>query len=178
MSYELHAQVLRRLVEQFDATIIQNNLRGLYVEFMVAELLGASWSHNGSDWAAFDLEHFSGTRLEVKQSSNLQTWKTLTKRPLSRSLSIKVPKFEWVGAAAIPRTTRVAEIYVFAWHEDGTSSADQRVAEQWVFFVVPASTLPEQKTISISALKKLAKPVSSSELKASVEALLVGGNLQ
>lgn len=58
----------------FDVPVMQNNLRGLWVEVMVCELLGSKWQHTGNDWAAWDLEGPRGTRIEVKQSAKKQSW--------------------------------------------------------------------------------------------------------
>ncbi len=175
---QLHAHVLERIVRQFDVPVIQNNLRGLYVELMVAELLGEGWTHKGADWAAFDLEHLTGVRLEVKQSSALQTWAAPTNGRRSRSFSIRAPKLEWIGSVATPRKDRVAAIYVFAWHADETPEADQREARQWQFYPVLAGRLPNQLTISLNALRMLAKPVPADHLRSSVEALLNEGSVQ
>ncbi len=178
MSSSLHSRILDRAVRQFDVPVIQNNLRGLYVEFMVAELLGEGWRHNGSDWAAFDLEHSGGTRVEVKQSASLQTWSAPASGSKKRSFSIRTPKREWVGSVVTPCSARVASIYVFAWHDDDTEQADQRNSEQWKFYVVATRSLPDQQTISLAALTKLAKPVAADQLKPSLEALLKDGLIQ
>lgn len=178
VTHILHSRILDRAMRQFDVPVIQNNLRGLYVEFMVAELLGDGWRHSGSDWAAFDLEHSGGTRVEVKQSAALQTWSAPANRSRRRSFNIRTPKVEWVGSVATPRSARVASIYVFAWHDDDTAQADQRDAGQWKFYVVAARSLPDQQTISLSALTKLAKPVGAGQLKPSVEAMLKEGLVQ
>ena len=178
VSDQLNARVLERVVRQFDVPVIQNNLRGLYVEFMVAELLGDGWRHNGSDWAAYDFEHSSGVRVEVKQSAALQTWSAPAGGKRGRSFSIRVPKLEWVGSVPTPRSDRAAAIYVFAWHEDVTAQSDQREAEQWKFYVVSARSLPDQQTISLSALNKLVKPVPADQLKPTVEAMLKEGFVQ
>ena len=158
--------------------VIQNNLRGLYVELMVAELLGPPWRHNGTDWAAYDLEHTNGTRLEVKQSAAQQTWAAPSTGRSVRSFSIRVPKIEWVGSKATTRNNRVAGIYVFAWHDGLIAQSDQRDPKQWKFFVVPARLLPNQQTICLGPLNKLAKPVGANQLRATVHALFTEGFMQ
>ena len=62
----LHERVLRRVVHEFDRPVIENVVRGKYVEAMVAELLGIGWRMK-PDWDAWDIEHDDGTRLEVRQ---------------------------------------------------------------------------------------------------------------
>jgi hypothetical protein len=70
----LHTEILDRLTGLFDAPLIQNNLRGLYVETLVSCLLGPHWKLVSADWSAWDLAHEDGTRLEVKQAAAKQTW--------------------------------------------------------------------------------------------------------
>jgi hypothetical protein len=175
VSLDLHKNILESLVRQYDAPLIQNNLRGIYVELMVAALLGEGWRHNGSDWGAYDLEHIDGTKLEVKQSAARQTWSaqvTTTRNPV---FSIRTPKIEWVENVREPRTARIANVYVFAWHGETSLSADHRDVSQWKFFVVPAKTLPNQKTISLNPLMAITAPVDADHLKQSVEQLFGQG---
>ncbi|NGM47709.1 hypothetical protein G5B31_19430 [Rhodobacter sp. SGA-6-6] len=175
MSLGLHQRILESLVRQYDAPLIQNNLRGFYVELMVAALLGDGWRHNGSDWGAYDLEHVSGTKIEVKQSAARQTWsgpETVARQPI---FSIRTPKIEWVGTVPTPRSARIADAYVFAWHGEHGLAADHRDISQWSFFVVPTHSLPDQRTISLNPLRALAAPVGADHLKHSVEQLFGQG---
>lgn len=48
--------------------------RGPLVEAQVAELLGAAWRYEGSNWGGWDFVGPHGHRLEVKQSAALQPW--------------------------------------------------------------------------------------------------------
>ena len=175
MSLDLHQRILESLVRQYDAPLIQNNLRGVYVELMVAALLGDGWRHNGSDWGAYDLEHVNGMKLEVKQSAARQTWSAPVAEARNPVFSIRTPKVEWVGSVPAPRTARIADTYVFAWHGESSLSADHRNISQWKFFVVSAGRLPNQKTISLNPLSTLAAPVDADHLKNSVEQLFGQG---
>ena len=57
-----------------------------------------------------------------------------------------------------PTRTIVFLAVIGLWFEGET--ADHRDAAQWDFYVVPALSLPEgQRTISLSKIKKLARPV-------------------
>lgn len=178
MRSDIHERVLERVRAQFDVPVIQNNLRGLYVEFMVGELLGKGWAHNGSDWAAYDFSHENGVRLEVKQSAARQTWEAPKSLRRGPSFSVRTPKVEWIGSTALPRSRRVADIYVFAWHGSEAEDADQRDSDQWQFFVVSTGKLPAQATVGLSTLRRLANPIEGTQLKASVEALLNEGPVQ
>ncbi len=122
-------RILNRITSLFDTTVMQNNLRVLYVEAMVDVLLGPEWRSTGGDWAGWDLEHENGTRVEVKQSARKQTW----------GVSKSVPRFDIRAASGhypdgvtyVKNSSgeRLADFYMFAWHE----GSDQRVPEQWEF---------------------------------------------
>lgn len=175
MSQEIHSRVLKRMLGLFDATVMQNNLRGLYVETMVAELLGQGWQIAGGNWAGWDIEHDDGTRVEVKQSAARQTWSSPSTGATPPSFSIRTPQYVWQGAEVSPARGRPAHLYVFAWHDGASASADHRVPAQWQFFVVQSSLLPDQKSIGLNPLRRLAAPVCSDDLRRTVDGLRIGG---
>lgn len=145
----------------FDTQVIQNNLRGLWAEAMVAELLAPEWRYTGSDWSGWDLEHPDGTRIEIKQSARDQSWGTSRQAP---SFDIKAVAGHYPDGVTYQRNTtgeRLAHLYIFAWHE----GSDQRDVEQWQFFVVASKDLPVgQKTIGLNGIRKLANPIRACEL--------------
>lgn len=149
-------RMLTRIGGMFDVPVMQNNLRGLWVEAMVAELLGPEWKHTGADWAAWDFERADGLRLEVKQSARMQSW----------GESDSVPRFSVKAALGhypkdapyLPNVSgdRLAHVYLFAWHP----GADQREPEEWEFYVVRADQLPKgQKGVSLGAIRKVVSPI-------------------
>ena len=165
-----HRQVVDRLTARvYDQPIIGNVERGVYVECMVELAMHSvdpRWSLTAT-WDAWDLEHeASRARIEVKQSSCLQTW-----APDKPSAGSATPTFDvapregyWdvdADGATVWLATglmRHADVYIFAWHGNCDQAfADQRRAEQWEFYVVASDDLPEaQKTISLGPLQKLA----------------------
>ena len=159
-------RILTRIGDMFDVPVMQNNLRGLWVEAMVAELLGPEWKHTGADWAAWDFERADGLRLEVKQSARMQSWGVSSSTP---SFRIKAARGHYPeNAPYLPNNSgdRLAHVYVFAWH-DGD---DQREAEEWDFFVIGTDRLPKgQKEISLGAIRRVVDPVSCWDLSAMVE---------
>lgn len=154
-------ELLDRIRNMFDVPVMQNNLRGLWIELMVFELLGSGWNHAGNDWAAWGLERIDGLRVEVKQSARLQSWGTSTSSP---RFSIATAKGHYPdGKNYVPNLSgkRLANLYIFAWHD----GRDQRSASEWQFYVVEADRLPEsQKSIGRDALQKLTEPVKATEL--------------
>jgi len=162
----------------FDVPVIQNNLRGLYAEYLVAALLDTGWKVTSSDWGACDIKHKDGTLVEVKQSAAKQTWQPSVRGYSAPRFSIKTPKWLWEGAVATPANGRPAHLYVFAWHGDYTETADHRDPSKWCFFVVPTAELPDQQSIGLSSLRKLTDPVSSEALGAIIERHRIQRNLQ
>ncbi|MDK3075677.1 hypothetical protein QO034_21655 [Sedimentitalea sp. JM2-8] len=149
-------------MRMFDVPAMQNNLRGLWVEAMIAELLGPGWKYTGGDWAGWDLQHDGGTRLEVKQSAKEQSWGT-AKSPPRFDIKAGLGHYpDGINYVSNQTGERLAHFYIFAWH-DGT---DQRDVGQWQFFLVASSDLPKgNKSIGLNGLRRLAEPVSASELR-------------
>lgn len=157
-----------RIRRMFDVPVMQNNLRGLWVEVMICELLGCEWQHTGNDWAAWDLEGPGGMRIEVKQSAKKQSWGPSKNLP---RFSIAAAKGHYPdGKTYIENTSglRFADIYIFAWHE----GEDQRRISEWQFFVLDEGRLPPyQKSLSLSGVQKLTAAVVAPELREAVERL-------
>ena len=169
----VHQRVLTRLSRQFERRIMDNVLRGQYLECLVAELIGPEWALTWElekDWCAWDLEHQEhDVRVEIKQSAARQAWhdkipsKTATPR-----FSVKQPKQSWNGAKMVDVEpgTHLADIYTFAWHGESKSGvADHRNSTQWRFYVIASKQLPEaQSSVGLAVLDKLRKPVRGAEL--------------
>ncbi|MYB15451.1 MAG: hypothetical protein F4X41_00225 [Chloroflexi bacterium] len=145
---------------------MENVYRGDYVECMVAHALGHDWQLtwiNGWNWAVWDIEHRTGVRVEVKQSSARQSWDRAAEAPDRQAIArfdIAPRTGYWLknGGDWIPfqSPSRPADVYVFAWHgERRREFADQSDPAQWRFFVVAESELPcLQKTIGLQVLKR------------------------
>jgi len=158
-------QILKRIRAMFDVPVMQNNLRGLWVELLVAEILGPDWKQVGNDWTGWDLERSDGLRIEVKQSASAQSWGSSTTSP---RFSIAAPKAYYSdGKTCVPNPSggRLADLYIFAWHEGG----DQRIASEWRFFVLQSKQLPrQQKSIGLRAIKNLTEEVCAEDLRRQV----------
>jgi len=168
VSREFHERILLRLSGLFDRRLVQNNLRGLYVEAMALELLGSEWRPAGEDWGGWDIEHEDGTRLQVKQSAARQTWSAALGRTSRPLFDIK-PALHWYGSGWSEQKARHADIYLFAWHPICDQSADHRDLAQWRFYVVETKRLPEQKSIGLKALEAICLPIGALELASEVE---------
>jgi len=154
----------------FGRPLVQNNLRAVVIEAMVDLALRPNWRWCSADWAGWDFEHPDGTRLEVKQSAARQTWDT-PRNPAQRRFDVAKRKGRYEGAAWIEESGRHANLYLFADHPVTDESADHRDPAQWLFYVVGAAVLPDTKTVSLSRVRSLARPVGYGQLASGVERL-------
>lgn len=138
--------------------LVGNTMRGIFAEYIVARALGVAHGIR-TEWDAYDLQTSSGTKVEVKSASYLQSW--YHKKLSSISFSIR-PTRSWDAAtnAMDNIVKRQADIYVFCClkHQE-KKTLDPLDLGQWDFYILPTSVLnekyPTQKTISLSILLKL-----------------------
>ena len=164
------ASVIDRLTRRlFASPILRNSIRGEVVEEIVAMALEPEWEHRGGDWASFDLVHRStGLRMQVKQSAARQSWHGDASPPSRAGFSIAGKTGRWEGATWLAEPGRNADLFVFAWHPITDPIADHRDPDQWLFYVVAESALPEAKSLSLQALQRLSEPVGYSGLRQTV----------
>ena len=166
--------VVKRLVEHvYDRPLINNVERGAFVECLVEIVMRSAdprWRLTET-WDPWDIEHpVTGARLEIKQSSVLQSWPSPPSGGRNATPSFGIPlrdNYWWTCPEdeyhTIPtKVQRYADVYVFAWHcETDNAFADHREARQWKFFVVREHELPPgQKSIGLNPLRGLAQPCS------------------
>jgi hypothetical protein len=178
---EINDIALRLAARIFGQRLIANQYRSAFIEAMIEPHLEPfGWRYVGDGWSGWDFEHYGGHRLEVKQSAAQQTWSAPRRLRTRGAFDIAARTgYYYEGGskyAAVPG--RCAQTYVFAWNGFFDSGehplkADHRCPEQWEFYVVPTADLPRQaqKTIGLSAIRKLADPVGLSHLGVKVNAL-------
>lgn len=154
----------------FGRPLVNNVLRAILAEVIVHAALGdnCGWEWCSADWAECDFRHSDGTRLEVKQSAALQSWHREGAKPSRSSFDIAERTGFYRGSEWTDAPGRNADIYVFALHPVTDATADHREPEQWHFYVVAASALPPQKTISLTRVARLADPVDVEGLREAV----------
>ncbi|MCW2314884.1 hypothetical protein M2322_000404 [Rhodoblastus acidophilus] len=168
----MKSEVFRLACEfSYGAPLIDNSFRGVVAEAIVRLALSPDWKWCSTGWAGWDFEHQDGTRLEIKQSAARQPWTISSARCLSRSFDIRARSGHYVGSEWKEDFGRKAAIYVFANHLRVDEEADHRDPDQWEFYLLPTTELPDQKTISLSVLKRLAAPVAFQNLSVAVESL-------
>ncbi|MDO9384272.1 MAG: hypothetical protein Q7T86_15575 [Hyphomicrobiaceae bacterium] len=168
--------------ELYGKSIMSNLIRPIYIERLLRRLLDGHWRYVGADWAGWDLENsVSRVRVEVKQSAARQTWSDgLTREGKETKPIFDIKErsgyYSDGGAQWVATPGRPADIYIFAWHPlfHPIGDVDHTDPEQWEFHLLAERLLPKaQKTISLSALKKLgAVCARSTDLSDKLEALL------
>lgn len=153
--------------------LLDNATRGVVAEFIVAKALGVA-SGNRKEWDFADLK-FNGLNIEVKSSAYVQSWEQ--DKPSRISFDIKPRKQMWDADTNTTREfagpKRPADIYVFCLlAETDEDKIDPLDTKQWAFYVISTEKLNEtfgsQKTLGLSSLEKMVKPVVYSEIEGQV----------
>ena len=172
MPNDLHNPIIDKFLERYNEPLIDNVDRGAYVECMIALALGDAWRLPKGAWNAYDLEHSAtGAWMEVKNSSARQiSTGEYSGKPSPTKFDIGPKKGYWNPEwTELRPPLRTADLYVCALHPIAGEEADHRRADQWRFYVVRESDLPNQKSISLNPLEKLAHAVTYDELAGAVE---------
>ena len=166
--WQSDAIVLEEVSRPYKQRVMNNVHRSEYVEAIVALALKASGWMRKAPWDPWDFEHESGVRLEVKQSAAAQAWESGGRQSPAR-FDIRPRTGYWdEDGDWVSKAGRHADLYVFAWHGDDESTADQRDSGSWEFYIVAECELPEQKSIALKALQDLASPCGIDALAAAV----------
>ena len=151
--------------------IVGNTERGNLAEFLVAKALAIATDVR-NDWADFDLTTTDGTKIEVKSSAFVQSWKQI--RVYRPRFSIKKTLPTWDYASTTKQ--RYADVYVFCLlaHLDKETINPLDVA-QWEFYALRTDTIErdfgDAQSISLRDLRSRSKQYSYSELKQGVRDL-------
>jgi hypothetical protein len=115
---------LRLAARLFDRPLIQNQYRSAFVEAMIEPYIARNgWKHVGDNWAGWDFQHESGTRLELKQSAAWQTWDPhKEKEPVKGGLFDISPRF------IVRDANGQALAYVYFEEEPGRRAAAKLLA--------------------------------------------------
>ena len=165
------ASVLAEVSRPYSKRVMNNVHRSDYVEAIVAlALRDSGWSRT-EPWDAWDCEHASGARLEVKQSAAAQAWASGGRHSPPR-FDIRPRTGYWDEEGEwVSKRGRHADVYVFAWHGEPQETADQRDPGSWEFYVIPERGLPQQKTIGLNPIRRLTDPCGIEGLAAAVGAV-------
>ncbi|MBU3072539.1 hypothetical protein [Clostridium estertheticum] len=138
--------------------IINNSLRGVFAEFIVASDLKIT-KGNRVEWDAYDLLLDDKIKIEVKSSSYIQSWGQVKHSNISFKINLTIPD-NTVSNMHSQERKRQSDVYVFCLlaHKD-QDTVNPLNMEQWEFYVLNTEVLneklPKQKTIVLNSLLKL-----------------------
>lgn len=153
--------------------LVNNVTRGVLAEFLVAHALGISTDDPRVQWDAIDLVAPDGTKIEVKSSSYVQSWK----QPGYSDIRFDIRRRKRAGDASadtnLNASERFSDVYVFCLLDRKCKDVDPMNIDHWEFYVVSARILDEkfegQESMSLPTLRSLASPVEYDRLKDAVE---------
>jgi hypothetical protein len=168
---DIDAVVAKVSQAAFGKPLITNVLRGQVAEAIIAMALEPDWTWCSADYASWDFENAAGCRLEVKQSALRQSWVTDPSIKSVPGFDIAPRKGRWEGSKWIADPRRYAHLYILAYHGVTDDSADHRDPRQWVFFVIPSSTLPPVQRLTLKRARDLAESCSTQDLHSVVNTI-------
>ena len=150
------------------SNILENTLRGVFAEFLVACSLGVHHKHR-VEWEPFDLLSNEGVRIEVKSAAYVQAWEQNQFSTISFDIS---PTSSWDKQTKRYSETkqRRSDLYIFCLLGSPDSwDVNPLDLNHWTFFTLETTQLdtklPTQKRISLSRLERLgAKKCNYSQL--------------
>lgn len=142
------------------SSLIDNTQRGVMAEFLVySSMRSAQDTQIRENWLPFDVTSPSGKRIEIKSAAYIQAW-TPDNIPSQIRFDIG-KKLAWDNTTAsfASEAKRNCDLYVFCLFTAMTKDVSLLNLDYWDFYVLPTSilneNLPNQKSISFSALQKL-----------------------
>jgi hypothetical protein len=153
--------------------ILMNSLRGIFAEFLVGAALD-SLNQARIEWDAFDLQ-YKDKKVEVKSAAYIQAWYNGKLSKISFNIGLK-KEYDYKTNTYCPDAARNADIYVFCLlKEKNPESINPLDTSQWEFYVVLTDELnnhfPNQKTVTLSSLKRIATAVSYGDLRSVISNL-------
>lgn len=145
--------------------LLSNAMRGVFAEFLVANILRIDVSGVREDWAKYDLTTRAGLKMEVKSAAYLQSWDQYEYSAISFDVAPRY-QFSEQGLPLPIQPERVADVYVLALlhhkikhPEEGERGVDPLDVSQWSFFVLDRHLLDHrtrsQHSITEASLKDL-----------------------
>jgi hypothetical protein len=152
-----------------------NTLRGVFAEWLVAQLLGIELGSR-IGWASFDLLASGRVKIEVKTSAYLQAWEQ--KQPSIITFG-NLRTRTWSPETDFAETpTYNADLYVFCVQiEQSAECWDALNLGQWRFYLLTRSQIMtlDQKTVGIATLERYTSALTAREFavkgRAAVEAI-------
>lgn len=153
------------------ADLKANNLRGVFAEWMVAQLLGLAPPPRDS-WDDHDLLLPDGRKIEVKAGAFCQVWHEADSPPSSIVFTgLKGRRWDRATRRYAAEPTHNADLYVFRVQiETGHARWDAFDLTQWRFHVVPRDRLETHGAASVrlATVARFAPVLRAEELRTAV----------
>lgn len=173
---------LQNFWEWYGSDILSNTERGVFAEYIVAHAVGdeSVMTDAREGWESYDLLSSDGTKVEVKSSAYIQSWRQMSE---SNPIFDIARKLAWDANTDTfsDEQVRSSDIYVFCLYNRRASVSPNTLnpldVAQWDFFILPTSVLdrkvPKQKTISLGGLDSLgARKVSFEQIHDTIREML------
>lgn len=153
------------------------DLQDTLAEYIVAKALGKEEPNNTGSWTLYDID-YRGKRIEVKETSYYHSWQS-DEESKSKTRTFGITKAYSEYQDNTSKLERQNDVYVFCLNT-GENKADSNPLqlEHWEFYVIPTSVINEkcsnQKTISLSRVRKMTEKVDYSRLKSKVDEVIDG----
>lgn len=138
--------------------LINNTMRGILAEYLVAQALGLVGSAPRMPWAKYDLLTSDGIKIEVKSAAYVQSWHQTKLSSISFGYG---PKLAWDDSTGklSDVAERHADVYVFAiLNHIHKPTVDPLNIDQWQFYVVATAALDRrersQHSITLNSLSE------------------------
>lgn len=152
-----------------------NVVRGVLAEYLVARACGTDLSGPRAAWDDYDVLTGSGTKVEVKSSAYLQSWKQQRLSTISFG-RLRARTYDETAGRYSGEPRLRADVYVFALHRCTVPAEyDPLDVGQWAFHVLSAdaaAVLPEPARLP--AVTRHAAPVPWADLAAAVSTAATG----
>lgn len=150
--------------------ILPNDIRGVFSEWLVAQVLGISHDTTRESWAAWDLQTPEGVTIEVKSCAYVQVWHGDEQRP-SRICWGGLTGQIWDAETNLYSGERTynADLYVFCVQaEKDPRKWNALDLDQWHFYLLTREQLTglSVRSLSESRLQTLARPMTAAGFRA------------
>lgn len=148
-----------------------NDLRGVFAEWLVAQLLGIPLEGGRDSWGAWDLETPDGVTIEVKSSAYVQVWHESGQRS-SKICWSGLSGQTWDAKTNVysGERTHNADLYVFCvQNERDPRQWNALDLSQWHFYLLTRAQLTELgvRSLSESRLRQVAQSMTAPEFRES-----------
>lgn len=168
--------------------LCDDDIKGFFAEWLVHKLLGIE-SRRRVSWANNDVVTPEGISIEVKSTAYWQSWKVIDEHGNPLDKPKREPphesKIRFGGLTARDSTDVVdmgserqlkSDLYVFMFqHEKDIARWNAMDLSQWEFYVLRANHLSQLvtgRTISLSKLRSVQKPLNAEEFVSSASHLM------